>query len=134
MSFNVLSLNIATLVFGNSFCHWRSAFKNNLAFDYHMIIRMVIILKWNPSQPKVIENYQVCSGKYILFAFICIFFGTPFVKVIALNTFLYYSELTNCIWLHFQLIGFFTWHKLAVLVLERYGALPSYFRNKSNLN
>ena len=65
LCFNVLSLDSATLVIRNGFCHWRSAFRNDLAFDYHMIIRMVIILKWNPSQSKAIGNCQVCSGNYI---------------------------------------------------------------------
>ena len=65
LCFNVLSLNRGTLVICNGPCHLRSAFKNDLAFDYHMIIRMVIILKWNPSQSKAIENCYVCSGNYI---------------------------------------------------------------------
>ena len=117
----------------NVILHWRSAFKNDLVFDYHMIIRMVIILKWNPSKPKAIENCQICSGNYIsallLFAY---FLEVHLLKLLNWIPFLYHSGLTNCInssWLHFELTGFFTLHKLAVFALERYGVLPSCFQN-----
>ena len=119
-------------------CYWRSAFKNDLAFDYHVIIRMVIILKWNPSQPKAIENCQVCSSNYtfclLLFAY---FLELHLLKLLNWTPFLYHFGLSDCInssWVHFELTGFFTQHKLAMFALERYGILPSCFQNKSNLH